>query len=122
MYHQVAGGKICIGLQLLPIRFGLLGRRLPPALGQKLPLRQHCQGQLWILDTRRQSAQADLGLPCPGQAAALKIQCSGHFFLFQQPLEIFCPRFAAAQDQHTVPGLQILLHIGNRRFKAAAVG
>ena len=84
--HQVTGGQVGIGLQLLPVG----GIPLPPGPAHRrtAPLGDHRQLDLGIFHTGGQAAQGDDDLPRLWQVLQLKFHSGLHLLLPQQGLQL----------------------------------
>ena len=124
MHHQIAGGQVGIGLQLLAIAVldpaGLL--LLAADALRQLALRQHRQLQRRPLASRADRTQQNSRLSRLGQDTAVQRQRRRDVPSPQQLLHVAGTYLTAAQHHHPIPGGQIMLHIGGRRLQRAAVG
>ena len=118
--HQVPGGQVGIGLQLLPV-----GGRLPgPGLFQCRPLSlgEYRQTGLRVLHPGGQAAHRDQGLPRPREGLGLELHRRPEALLPQQHLEIQGPLFAGHQHQGAQARALVVVQVGDRRLQAGAKG
>ena len=100
--HQVAGGEVGIGLELLAVG-GLLF--LPgPLLGGCLALGDDGQLQVGVLHAAGQAAHGEHDLSRFGQGLGGELHPGGHLLLPQEGLEIQRPLLRGHQHQHPEPG------------------
>ena len=84
MNHQVAGGQVGVGLQLLPVGGVFPGPRLFD--GPRVALCDDGQLDGWILHSPGQAAHGDDRLPRPGQLLHLEIHSRLYLLLPEQSL------------------------------------
>ena len=122
--HQITGGQIGVGLDLLPVTVAL-GRLSPPLLpadrGGELSLGEDRQLQLGPLRPGGETAQGDPDLPRRGHGRPLEVQRRGNLPLLENPLQILGPGLVAAEEEHAAAGGEIGLHVPRRGVQAPAV-
>ena len=122
MHHQISGRQIRIGLDLLPVGVLLQPRLLSGRRGGQLAFRQNRQFQDRPLTACRQSAQRDPHLTVAGHSCIAEIQRSGDAPILQHSVQVPGAVLTGAQHQHSAAAAAVMLQIGYRRLKAAAVG
>ena len=124
MDHQVPGGQIRKGIQLLPVGGALFGGGFPPGLGfgNELTLRQHRQLGKGIFQTVGQGSLAQQNLPGLGKPRQGDGEKSGHILVMQQLLHELCPAAGAAEHQGAEFRFLVVGHVADRRVQIAAVG
>ena len=121
MHHQIPGGEIGKGLQLLAV--GVLFQfQLFLGGGRQLALRQHRQLQLRPFAACGQGPYGDPQLAGGGHGGAFQIQHRRDVPLFQQPQQVVGPHLAAAEYQNGAAGVPVVLQIRDGSFQTAAVG
>ena len=100
--HQVAGGEVGVGLELLAVG-GLLF--LPgPLLGGGLALGDDGQLQVGVFHTAGQAAHSEHDLTRFGQGLGGEFYPRGHLLLPQKGLEVQRPLLRGHQHQHPKAG------------------
>ena len=119
--HQVPGGQVRVGLELLPVGVLFDPLALPHGRSGELPLRQHRQLQGRPLAAGGQGAQGQPHLARRGHGGAGQIQRRRDAPLLQQPLEVPGPGLPAAEHQHRAAAVPVVLQVRDGGLQASAV-
>ena len=119
--HQVAGGQVRVGLELLPVGVLFDPLALPHGRSGELPLRQHRQLQGRPLAAGGQGADGQPHLACRRHGGAGQIQRRRDAPLLQQPLEVPGPGLPAAEHQHRAAAVPVVLQVRDGGLQASAV-
>ena len=120
MHHQVAGGQVGEGLQLLAVGV-LFQLQLFLGGGRQLALRQHRQLQGRPLAACGQGPNGDPQLAGLRHSGPLQIQHSRDSPLLQEPQQVLRPDLTAAQHQHSTAGVPVVLQVRDGGLQTAAV-
>ena len=120
MHHQVAGGKVGIGAQLLPVGHRLGLPFFPPGL--RAPLGEHSQPRAGEFHAPGHPAHGDHRFSGGGQLMELEIHGGPYLLLPQQGLEIQGPLLAAHQYHGGIALADIVGQVGHCGLQAGPVG
>ena len=120
---EIAGREIGEGFELFAVRGGFfaLGGGLLFAPGQELPLCQDGPVQVGIFESRGERTVGNQDLPLLRRFRQREGQQRVHAALAQHLFQDLAAAFAAAEDEAAVFVFHIVLEVGNRRIKTAAV-
>ena len=120
--HQVPGGQIRIGLQLLPVGGLLFDRAGPLSNAAGLALGDDCQLQPGVLHPPGQPPHSEEDLPRPGQGLQGEVHPGFYLLLPEEGLEVQGPLLAGHQHQDGKPGALIVAQVLHRSLQAGPEG
>ena len=119
MHHQIAGGQVGVGVQLLPVGDGL---GFPLLAQQGLPLGEDGQPPHRVLHAGGEAAHGDHRLAVGGQVVELEVHGGLPPLLPQEGLEVQGPLLAAHQHHGAEAVGDIVGQVGHGGLQAGAVG
>ena len=123
VHHQIPGGQVGEGIQLLAVGCGFFGRGLPLHLasGDELTLRENGQTAQGILHAEGQIPLRQQNLPRLGQGGQGDAQKGGKSLVMQQLLQDFRPAAGAAEYKRPKLLLLVMGQVSGGGFQIAAV-